>query len=109
MQEMPALAKLILVKFTAELKMNNSFPLFLLELLNPLRLVAMNRNVQLLQHAEVSTRRRANQEVRRLLLDLNPRLPPVLLDIEVPTVREIKNDPACNPNLRATLAILSGE
>ena len=103
MQGMPALSKLIFIKFATGLNMKNRLPRFFLEIRNPLWLMTMDRNIQLLQLAEVSTRRRADQEIRRLLLDLDPRLPPALPDIEIPTVGEVEPWPCLQSKLASYL------
>ena len=53
MEKMAPVGHLELVKLDAELDVTNGFPLFLLELGYPLGLVAMDCDVQFLEHAEV--------------------------------------------------------
>ena len=64
MQEMSSLLQLVAIKFKAELDVDDSRPRFFNTLRHPFGLVAMDCDIQLLQHAEVRARRRAYQEVR---------------------------------------------
>ena len=89
MEEVSSLFDLIVVQGTTELDMFDGLVLLNVKPRLPSWLVSMYSLIELLQHADVGTRWRPNQEIWSLVTDFVPGLAFVVFAIEVPTVGRV--------------------
>ena len=89
MEKTSSLFYLILIQDTTELDMLDGLLLFKVELLLPSWLVSMHSRVELLQDADICTRRESNQEIWSFITNVAPRLAFVVFTIEVPTIGQM--------------------
>ena len=89
MEKVSSLFDLVFVQGTTELDMFDGLVLLNVKPRLPSWLVSMYSLVELLQHAEVGTRRRSNHEIWSFVTDFAPSLALVVFAIEVPTIGQI--------------------
>ena len=89
MEEMSPLFDLMFVQGTIELDMVDGLLPLKVELRLPSWFVSMYNLVELLQNAEVCTRRGSNQEIWSFITNFAPCLAFVVFTIEVPTICQI--------------------
>ena len=108
-EKVPALPKLVSVQRATELDVLHGLGLLRLMHLEPTWFVLACCFVKVLQQTEVGAQGRPYQQVGRLLTDVRPSFPLVVLQCKVRTLVKSKDFQATRPNRRATCANLSGE